>query len=382
MTRDKLLFFLYLFALVSLFLFSYTQVDLNLTLSKLPEILNIQRFLQYIGFFQRPLATALFALISILFFVLYIVFLRSAKKNHITKKETYFLVISTALILTFSFNAFSYDLFNYIFDAKIITHYNLNPYMYKALDFSGDPMLLFMHWTHRLYPYGPIWLLETVPLSFLGLGFFLPTLFLFKSLAAVCYLGTVYFVGTILKKLSPAPEKCGILFFALNPLVIIESLVSAHNDISMMFFAMWAFYCLINKKYTAAFLLLILSSGIKFAAILLLPIFIYVFLKKGNVNWERMIIYSILLMILAVITASIRTTFQPWYMIYVLPFVSLIGKRYILPTIIISMLGVFYYIPFLYLGNWDNPVPKILSWSTTLSIITILFIIGSKYRKI
>lgn len=382
MTRDKLLFFLYLFALVSLFLFSYTQVDLNLTLSKLPEILNIQRFLQYIGFFQRPLATVLFILISILFFVLYIVFLRSAKKNHITKKEAYFLVISTALILTFSFNAFSYDLFNYIFDAKIITHYNLNPYMYKALDFPGDPMLLFMHWTHRLYPYGPVWLLETVPLSFLGMGFFLPTLFLFKSLAAVCYLGTVYFVSKILKKISPTNEKFGILFFALNPLIIIESLVSAHNDIAMMFFTMWAFYCLINKKYTAAFLLLILSAGIKFATILLLPIFIYVFLKKGNVNWEKMFTYSILLMMLAVITASIRTTFQPWYMLYILPFVALIGKKYILPTIIVSMLGVFYYLPFLYLGNWDDPVPKILSWSTALSIIATLFIIGYKYRKI
>src|SRR3989344_6033381 len=102
MTRDKLLFFLYSFALVSLFLFSYTQVDLNLTLSRSPFILNIQKFLQYIGFFQRPLATILFGSISILLFVLYIIFLRGAKKNHITKKEATFLIILTVVILTFS----------------------------------------------------------------------------------------------------------------------------------------------------------------------------------------------------------------------------------------------------------------------------------------
>lgn len=382
MTRDKLLFFLYFFALVSLFLFSYTQVDLNLTLSKIPAILNAQRFLQYIGFFQRPLATLLFSLISVLLFVLYFIFLRAGVKDHIKIKEVSFLIILTAIILTLSFNAFSYDLFNYIFDAKIITHYHLNPYMHTALDFPGDPMLLFMHWTHRLYPYGPTWLLETVPLSFLGFGFFLSTLFLFKALATAGFLGTVYFISKILKKISPANEKFGILFFALNPLVIIEGLVSGHNDISMMFFAMWAFYCLINKKYTASFLLLILSSGVKFATILLLPIFIYVFWKKGNVNWEKIFLYSIILMIFAVVIASVRTTFQPWYMLYVLSLVALVGKRYVLPTIIISMLGVFYYVPFLYLGNWDNPIPAILFWSTTASIIVIITIIGSKYRKI
>lgn len=382
MTRDKLLFFLYFFALISLFFFSYTQVDLNLTLSRFPAILNAQRALQYVGFFQRPLATLLFSLISVLLFVLYFIFLRAGVKDHIKKKEISFLVILTALILTFSFNAFSYDLFNYIFDAKIITHYHLNPYMYKALDFPGDPMLLFMHWTHRLYPYGPTWLLETVPLSFLGMGFFLPTFFLFKFLATISYLGTVYFISKILKKISFANEKLGIIFFALNPLVIIESLVSGHNDISMMFFAMWAFYCLLNKKYAFSFLLLILSIGVKFATILLLPIFVYVFLKKGNINWEKMFTYSILLMILAVVIASIRTTFQPWYLLYVLPLIALLGKKYILPAIVISIFGVFYYTPFLYLGNWDNPVPTILFWSTTVSVIAIIIIIGSKYRKI
>src|SRR5258708_1730548 len=381
--RDKLLFFLWFFGIVCLFLYSYTQVDLNLTLSQNPAILSFQRYFQQIGFFQRPLSTLLFVSITTLLFVLYIIFLRAAKKRHITKKQIWMLVLFAAIFLNFSYNAFSYDLFNYIFDAKIITHYHLNPYMHRALDFPGDPMLLFMHWTHRLYPYGPTWLGLSVPLSFLGIGFFLPTLFLFKTLTTACFLGTAYFIGKILKLISPAKGNFGILFFALNSLVILERLVFGHNDIAMMFFAILAFYFLVNKKTTSSIASLILSIGVKFATLFLIPVWIYA-LRSKKTEWEKVIFLSVVLMTIAVLVATFRLNFQSWYWLYVLPFVSLIPKKYnlYLAGIVVSVFGVLNYVPFLYLGNLAAPVPTIIFWSSTISILLSLFIILTKYRKI
>lgn len=363
-----------------LLIYSYTQVDLNLTLFRAPFWLSFQKWAQNIGYFQRPLSTLLFFVISSLLFVFYFYFLKIS--NKLSNKQIWFLIGSTALILAFSYNAFSYDFFNYIFDAKIITFYHQNPYLHRALDFPKDPMLLFMHWTHRVYPYGPSWLALTVPLSFLGKGLFIPTFFMLKVLMTGFYLGTVYFIQKILKEFNSSNEKFGAIFFALNPLVIYESLISSHNDIAMMFFAILAFYFLVNKKRLASVVYLTFSIGVKFATALLLPVYLYVFLRrKKSFQWERVIQGSIALMLIGVIAATFRTNFQPWYLIPVLPFAAMLpNKPYVfLPTAVITFLSLMQYLPYLYLGNWDPPVPMILGVMLSLSIALAVILTGVYY---
>lgn len=292
-------------------------------------------------------------------------------------KQFWQLLLPVSVILLFSYNAFSYDLFNYMFDARIVTLHHQNPYFHKALDYVNDPWINFMRWTHRVYPYGPVWLGLTIPLSFIGFQFFLPTLFLFKSLMAASFLGTVYFIGKILQKINPTYSLLGMAVFAFNPLVIIESLVSAHHDIVMMFFSLGAIYFLLDKKYLRAFLLLILSIGIKFSTVLLLPIFIVVFImqiKNIKIDWEKMFRYAMILMVVSVILASIRTELQPWYLLWVLPLTPFLSRRkeFLLASIIISLGLLLHYVPFLYTGNWDPPIPTIKFWLTTSSIVIAL----------
>ena len=379
----RILIFTYPFLIISLFFYSYTQVDLNLTLSTNPILISVQRFFQNIGYFQRSLSTAIFVSILFFLFLFYLLFLKFANEKSITRRQVWLLILATSLILTFSYNAFSYDLFNYIFDAKILTHYHQNPYLHKALDYPGDSMLNFMRWTHRTYPYGPTWLGLTVPISFLGLKF-VPTLFLFKALGTASFLGAVYFIGKILRKISPQNEIFGLVFFGLSPLVLIESLVSAHLDIVMMFFAVLAFYLLIGKKYFTSFISLVFSIGIKFATLFLLPVFGWVWFKKSKVDWEKMIFYSIILMSASVIAASFRTNFQPWYLISVLPFAALLSKKYyvLIPSIVLSFTSLLIYVPFLYIGDWDPPIPMILLGITTTGIAaSILGVLGFKMIK-
>lgn len=376
----------YFLVIVLLFLYSFTQVDLNLTLSRASQIHQIQNAFQWIGYFNRPLSTVLYEILLVLLFLFYSFFLYSAHIQKISKKTIWTIILGTSLVLTISYNAFSYDLFNYIFDAKIITYYHQNPYIYKASDFPGDPMLSFMHWVHRTYPYGPVWLAITVPLSFLGLNYFVITSVLFKLLATTSFVGSVYYIGKILKKMIPEQELFGIALFAFNPLVLIESLVSAHIDIVMIFFTLISLYYLLQKKNLLSFILLGLSIGIKFVTVLLLPIIttIYLLQKKHKLfSWKFFCFLAIVCMGIGVIAASVRTNYQPWYFLSVLPFVALAEKKYyyVIPSVIISMFSLFEYVPFLQRGNWDAPVPTIL-WYMHIVAITISILCVLIYKQL
>lgn len=376
--KAKLIAFGWITTVVLLFLYSFTQIDLGLTLTRISWWQPIQKSFQAIGYFNRPLSTVLYLGILFLLFGFYLLILRAVQKEWFTPRKLWKLILVTALILWFSYNAFSHDLFNYIFDAKIITFYHKNPYQYKALDFPGDPMLGFMHWTHRKHPYGPLWLFFTVPLSFLGFQKLLPTMILIKGLAVVSYLGSAWFISKILKEMRSKKELIGLAIFAFNPLVIIESLVSAHNDILMMALSLAAFWFLLKKRPLLAWLLLLMSVGIKFATVLLAPVFLLVGFwrwQKRKISWEKIWLMSFILMIVGLLLAINRTEFQPWYLLFPLPFVSLLPKKDWLfwPTTGLSLGLLLHYAPFLYLGNWDPPVPAIKLK------LTIIFLVGGMF---
>ncbi len=383
--KKNILFLSYIIVILGLFFFSFTQVDLSLTLSRLRQWQEFQKFFQHIGYFNRPLATGWYLSILVLAFFYYILFLYLSKKKKLSQKKIIITILFLCILLVVSYNAFSYDLFNYIFDAKIITHYGQSPYMHKAQDFPNDPMLSFMHWVQRTYPYGPLWLLITVPLSYIGLQYFLPTLILFKLSIAIFFIGTLYYIYQIMRTLSPKRELYSIVFFGLNPLVIIECLVSAHNDIVMMFFAVASYYFLTQKKYLFSLFLLLISIGIKFGTVALLPIYLFVIIRqnqKKKVMWDHIAVISALSMIVPLIVSSIRTEMQPWYFLWILPFFALLPdkKQYTIPPIVFSFGLLLQYVPFFYTGNWDPPIPSIkmylIAGSLLLSLIlfTVFFI--------
>ncbi len=378
----------FIFLILALFLFSFTQIDLGLTLTKASIFQTIQTSFQTIGYFNRPLSLAFYLLIISGMFTYYLYFLRQVIRKKINARHIWTLIISTAVILAFSYNAFSYDLFNYIFDAKIITHYHLNPYAHRALDFPGDPMLSFMQWTHRLYPYGPVWLGLTVPLSYIGLNFFLVTFFLFKFLSAAFYLGCCYLIYKINKKILPEYQNFNLVLFALNPLVIIESLVSSHNDIAMMFFALLGLYLYFLRKKILAIILIIVSSQIKIPTIALLAPIIISFLPNKIKNDNNKFVYlSIFVMLGTLGYVLTKLEVQPWYFLWIMPLIALLKpNRYIIALTFGFSLGLLLrYSVFLYFGNWDGialPLRNAFTVFATIIPVILVFIQDKFGRKL
>lgn len=374
----KRLYFFYAFSLISLLLYSFTQVDLGLALTRFPFLFSIQRAFQMIGYFNRPLSSFLYLVILTSLFTSYFLIMNAVKNNKVKNKDLWRLILITAGILLFSYNAFSHDFFNYIFDAKIFTFYGKNPYLFKALDFTGDPMLAFMHWTHRTYPYGPVWLIVTIPLSYLGFNIFVLNFILFKLLTVLSYLGSIYFIRKIANTIYPKHVIFMSAFFAFSPLVLIESLVSGHIDIFMILVALVSLYFLTQKRYILMFIFLLLSIGVKFATIFILPIFFVVLvlqIVKMKIPWNMVFMACIACLSLSVIAAANQSgNFQPWYLLVVMPFLALLStNKYIsIGSYIISIGALFTYLPFLYFGNWNKPVPELLN---NLYIVVITFLV-------
>lgn len=378
----------FILVIVSLFFYSFTQVDLSLTLSRVSLYQTIEKAFQHIGYFNRPLSTLLFALILTAMFAFYFYFLRLAVKKKISIKQIWILIIVTAGILAFSYNAFSYDFFNYIFDAKIITYYHQNPYAHRALDYANDPMLSFMQWTHRLYPYGPVWLALTAPLSFIGSNIFLFTFFLFKFLAAGFYIGSSYLVWKINSKILPEYKNFNLVLFALNPLVIIESLVSSHNDIVMMFFALLGLYLYFVRKKILAVIAIIISSQIKIPTIALIaPVILSFVPQKYRPSDRQFVFYSIGASLFVFFYVLTKLEIQPWYFLWILPLLALLKpNKYIISLIFGFSIGLlFRYSVFLYFGNWDGiglPLRNAITIAATFIPVVLVFLQDKVVRKL
>ncbi len=378
--KFKGLFIGYAVILFGLFLYSFTQVDLSLTLSKVSVWQGIQKSFQYIGYFNRPLSTYLFLIMLVLLFGLYFYTLYLTYKNKINLKQITKLILLSSGVLFLSYNAFSYDLFNYIFDAKIFTHYGQNPYLFKALDFPNDPMLSFMHWTHRVYPYGPMWLVLTVPISFIGFNYFLPTLILFKALAAVFYLGCCFVIKKILQTIDSKDINFNLVFFALNPLILIECLVSAHNDIAMMFFALCSVFYALKKRWVLSFLFIIFAYLTKEVMIVLIvPIILYLlanYIKKIKISSNNFLKLCILFSIIGFIFVLTKIEVQPWYFLWVMPFFALVKlERHLLFLILGLTLGLLLrYAPFLYQGDWNGIVIPIKQYVVIITPLVFLLL--------
>jgi len=355
---------------ISCFLFliySFSQVDLNLTLSTNSLYLAFQKQLTQLGFFNRPLSTAIFILIIFIILNSYFIILEAVKQKKLSLKQIWLLIGMCVGILLFSYPAFSHDIFNYLFDARVVTKYGMSPWHVKPLDFPSDTWIRFMRWTHRPTVYPPIWIgLSLIP-SFLGFAKFLPTLYLFKIMATTGFLGSCLLIYKLAQKLKHKNPLFTLVLFAFNPLVIIETLVNGHSEIIMIFLALLALYLSLQSKKFLSWITYISSVGIKYMTFYLLPALI-------NIKNLRL---SIRLGSVLIIAFILWYGFQPWYLLWILPFAMLLNncwERNILLALSLSL--PFWYIPKVYFGDFDLP-------STFIHILYILpmFIAVLIYEK-
>ena len=354
--KNNVLFLGFIAASVALVLFSYTQVDLNLTLSRDGVWQGIQKAFQYIGFYQRPLATLLYAGIIVSLYGLYMVLLGRIRQGLVDIAFIRDVIIAVTVIMVFSYPAaFSYDFFNYLFTAKTVLVYHQNPYTVTPLQFSGiDPWTNFMRWTHLSSAYTPFWILLSLAPYVIGLGYFILVLFATKFMIAGFYLLASWALSRALRADNPKQHAYGVALFSLNPLILIESLVSGHNDIVLVAFAMLSVMAYVKKDELRSWIYLSFSIAAKFMTIFLIPVYLF---KKGR-------IWILAAMAVGLLLVLLRREFLPWYWVWLLPFVALNAEKekLVRMAIVVSVGLVASYAPYMYFGEYSSVMQTWKTW--------------------
>ncbi len=357
--------FLYILFLSIFTIFSYVFLD--------PHITQLKNIFTDFSFDQRILTTFFYISLVVIFFIFYSIFIWLTVRRKINTKDVIRLVIITVLILFFSYPVMlSYDILNYIATSKISFFYHENPYVIMPIEIPGDSLFSFMHAANKIALYGPFWILITGIPYFLGFGNLLLTLFSFKIFVTAFFLGTGFLIWKISKNILP------VILFSLNPLIAIETLVSGHNDIFMIFLVLLSFFLLMKKKLGLAIFFFTSSILIKYTTLFLIPVFLFVVwktIKKSEINWDKIFYYSSLLMMLGFFLSPFREEIYPWYAIWFLPFVFLISKKKMLLylSILLSFGLLFRYVPYMFSGTHAGLTPLFKSIVTFVPPSLILF---------
>ena len=399
--QEKKLLFLNALLYGFVTIFSYAYVDLNLTISQNKIFLSFTDIMQKLGYYYRPQATFIYVMLLFVVFGFFIYNLYLASKDRVSVKYIMTSAVVNVLILIFAYPFLSSDLFNYMFDAKIITHYHLSPYTHRPLDFPQDDWIRFMRWVHRYSPYGPLWLGVSIIPSFLGFGKFVLSFFTFKITIAVFHLINTYLIFKTLTYLKSKQTLLGTAFYALNPLFLTEGVANAHNDVVFATFLLATIYFWTVSKKGFSYLSLMLGALIKYISILNLPSLLIANFFKEKCSFPRLVTLNLITMAVFtyifssfrinvpfVSSGSTQVQFQPWYLFWTLPFISLIpATGLIIVAIVLSVGASFRYLPFLYYGDWFQP--GTIEFMRLITVLPMLFAVviiflkngSQKFRK-
>lgn len=362
---------LYCLLLIGLCVYSFALVDPNITFVQHPLWVNFRDFMVQLGYHQRELSWRLYVGIVVLLFLFHYIAVNRFKDLNVM-----YLAGLIAVILLLAYPLLSHDLFNYLFDAKILTFYHENPYLKRAIDYPTDDWTRFMHWTHRTYPYGPIFLPITLIPSFLAFGKFILNYVFFKLTFVLFYLLSVWILQKMNKKIA--------IVFATHPLILLEGLVNSHNEIIAVGLGIIGVYYLAKNNHIASRLALLFSVGIKYMSA---PVAFLLHPKHWKWNFLLFLGYIACYMYLFIPTPirHFGMEIQPWYFLNFFIFLPLFS-RFIRKWDIFFAGLIFSYYPYIFLGGWDTIDKVVLKHQVmiTFFVLNVIYFMISfvrSYRK-
>lgn len=405
--KKRLLNYIFFITACLFSLWTWILTAPNLVLSSHQFYWTIQTFLWDNLYANRAfISYSYFILIVILFLVYFIV----TKKTFFNNKKTFLLTFILFFSpLLFSYNALSYDVFNYLFNAKMVVHYHANPHVKVALDYPDDPWVRFMHNTHTSAPYGYGWtMVSLLPFIVFG-GKFTLTWYSFRLLNLTLLFLCLYIMMQWQKKINQQINYQSLSLFFFNPLVLIEVVTNFHNDLWMMLPVLLSLYLLYPSKdspisksqFLFSSILFLFSLSIKYASVALLPAWIFLaYLSNekrilGLIKLQvspKLNYYSSLikkyffdicafLMFLPLLTFRSQL-FHPWYLLWSLIFIPFVSRRTRTLLLIFSFSSMLRYLPYL----WENGYRSLTVFTQQLitfvpAIIYLIILTFVHYNK-
>lgn len=415
-------------------LFSYGLTAPNLVLSTWEPYWQFQTSMWKLLFNNRTNLTSVYSVVLLVFFISYLSLVsifKSAqhqlvetrsllgKLQSLSSSKLLFVYICFVLPMLFASNALSYDIFNYLFNAKMVVAYQANPHTQTALEFSDDPWVRFMHNVHTPAPYWYGWTaISLIPYS-LGFGKLLSTWLAFRVFSLVSIVVLAIAIKQLAHSLNHKLSLHDYALVFLNPLFVIEILGNSHNDLWMLIPAIWGLSLLLKpplekiaiKPIAASILLLAISASIKLATVSLIPVWALciglqaygrVLTEKLQKRFHLPVIVSekVFGMLLAKITpllpffASVllfiplfstrSQQYLPWYLTWSLVWLPVLNTKLWKQAVIVASVGALLrYIPWLLNGEYTAEVlyqQKLLTWLPLLLYFLIALVRFRRYN--
>ncbi|PIY80935.1 MAG: hypothetical protein COY80_00270 [Candidatus Pacebacteria bacterium CG_4_10_14_0_8_um_filter_42_14] len=383
-------------------IWSFGLTDPNLVLTSFEPYLHFQNNIWHFATEYRQVFSYMYVGIIAWLFLSYFWLVKWLRQNKISlpfkKLILWFLILM--LPLFFSYNALSHDVFNYLFNAKMVVLYNANPHIKVALDFAQDDWTRFMHNTHTPAPYGYGWtIFSLIPFS-LGFGKFTLTWLLFRGFSILSLVLTFVALQAFAKVTKIKLGLAEYALFFLNPLVLLEIVSNQHNDLWMMVPVIFSFVLLAGKPSRnllktlgLSSLLFLVSVSIKYATLALIPPWLFVavvyrfeekllqslrlrlhlpvklitagigFFSKKVFCWIPTI--AALIMLMPLFTERSQQ-FLPWYLVWSLVWLPFIKQPIIRSTLLVlSLSSILRYVPWLWDGGYGVETlaqQKLITW--------------------
>ena len=335
-------------------IFSFGFLDPNFPISSNEWVRALIRPLTNIVYTQSFVAACIYTMLIVSLFVLYAAVLKKSDVSGVIKYWKMILVVGGIWVL--SYPALSHDVFNYILTAKVVYTHHENPYVVMPIELLGEPNLMFTRAANKVALYGPVWIISTWLPHVASFGNTWIAIYTFKLFVVAAYASICFMIYVFTR------DAKRVLFFAANPLVLIETFVSGHNDTFMMALALFSAFLLGHKRTIYRYMgwaVMAFSFLTKGATIVLVP----VFLLFRTFPKEKLFLLASISMFGVFLLTPFREEMYPWYAIWFLTFVSLLPVRkrsYIHGAAFVFSLGLlFRYIPWIATREYGGLAPMI-----------------------
>jgi len=231
---------------------------------------------------SRPWAALLYVFGLLLLFALFWRALRTVEKDTVPWRWVVGFGMLFALILVWLYPVTATDLFQYVLRARVRVVHGANPMTVPPSAFPDDPLLPFAgEWTGIVSPYGPAWELLAEGLAWLGARGAVSGALAYKGVALLAYLAC-----TALVAWGARGDAQSVLFFAWNPLVLLEGVGNGHNDLLMLVGGVGAVLLWQRKgRWPIAVAAMSLAVLTKFSVALLAPLLLLAILRDQH-GWR------------------------------------------------------------------------------------------------
>lgn len=212
-----------------------------------------------------------------------------------TMKWIWLGTIISGLALVFTPAMLSHDAFVYAGYGRLLTVYHENPYFVTLSAHPNDPFTHLDDWNNAPAAYGPLWLIVSALGSLIAGDNPLAYILLYRLLGLAMHLLNMLLISRILRTTGRSERTImlGVLLYAWNPLVLLESSLGAHMDTCMVTLMLGGILYWTQKEqkhttnmqpslstYLPSLLCFTLATLIKFTAIPLIVLFLVLLARK------------------------------------------------------------------------------------------------------